>query len=274
MKNIINMIRQNRIMKNRDRIIKNLLFSICGCVMLMSGTCDDPVDVPVDTNKQHQNANIYTFWNWQGNEYYNIDQRINVHQSAPSTYWALRFDFANTDKGGYMGLQTDKSGNNSLAIFSIWEANGYEMGSTGSYCIDFSGEGKGKSCRIPYNFNNNHVYRLRVWRLKSDNMGQWWGAWIMDVNTNKEIHLGNIRSPHGKVLTNTTNNFVEYFGGALPCDGVPKSIATFYPPTANNNDPTNSYQYSSSYKNYSRAACVRGIVNLQNEAAKVTHGGQ
>ena len=240
----------------------------------MSGTCNEPIDIPENSTQQHQNANIYTFWNWQGNEYFNIDQRVNIQQSAPSTYWALRFDFANTDKGGYMGLQTDKSGNNSIAIFSIWGANGCEMGSTGSYCVDFSGEGTGKSCRIPFNIEKNHIYRLRVWRLKSENIGQWWGAWVMDLNTGKETHIGSIRTQYGKVLTNTTNNFVEYFGGALPCDDVPKSIATFYPPTANNNDPTNSFQYNSSYNKYSISTCVRGIVNFQNEAAMVTHGGQ
>ena len=235
----------------------------------MAGRCDDPVE-PVG---QHQNANMYVNWNWTSDKYVNIDQRIAIQQFAPSTYWALLFNFTDSNQGGYMGLQTTKTGSSDgIAIFSLWGANGCQPGSARSYCVDFGNEGTGKSCRIPYSMQKDHIYRLRVWRLSSDNLGQWWGAWVMDLNTQQEVKIGQIRVKQGTLLKNTANNFVEYFGDAVACNKVPQSIATYYPPTANNNDPTNSHEFGSTYKIYSIANCVRGNVVVQNGAPKVTHG--
>ncbi len=243
---------------------------------MMLNSCNLVIEDPViNPTQQHQNANMYTYWKVQGDEYYNIDQRLSIQQLAPSTYWALTFRFKDMSTGGYMGLQTTKLGSKEgIAIFSLWEADSCQKGSTGSYCVDFSGEGVGKSCRIPFNIQLNHIYRLRVWRLENDNLGQWWGAWVKDLDTGIEIHIGKIRVKNAKILKSAPLNFVEYFGGAVSCDKVPQSIATYYPPTFNNNDPDNSHQFGSSYDQFSIANCVKGSVIVQNGAAKVTHGGK
>jgi hypothetical protein len=101
---------------------------------------------------QHQNANIYAFWNFgSATGFWNIDQRVQITKKAPSSYWAMLWGFTATpNEGGYMGLQTDGTRFNGsrgdTAIFSLWNANA----ASGSNCGTFSGEGSGYSCRLAY----------------------------------------------------------------------------------------------------------------------------
>lgn len=263
--------------------MKNLLFLIAAYLLCFAGTCEveDDTGLPPtpNPNQQHQEANMYLFWDWQGNDYYNIDQRIKINTLAPSTFWALSVNFVEQASGAYMGLQTKQDGSqNGLAIFSIWDANGCVAGPNGSYCTDFSGEGTGKSVRVPFQIVPNHTYRFRLWRLEDDENGYWWGAFIMDENTNVETYLGKIRRQGSAALRNNAVDFVEYFGGALPCDDVPISVATFFPPTANNDDPSNAFQFGSKYSSYHMASCVTGqvfvaTVDGQSSVPMVQHGG-
>ncbi|MGW2638339.1 DUF3472 domain-containing protein [Streptomyces sp. NPDC001348] len=228
---------------------------------------------------QHRNANEYALWNMHGaNGFWNIDQRVQITRKANHSYWAMVWDFTATPgKGGYTGLQTDgvrfDHTTGETAIFSLWNANG----SRGSGCGGFGGEGSGRSCRIPYAIDPQTGYRLRVWRLETDSGGQWWGAWVQNMRTGVDTPIGSLRVPRDRSLLGTPSNFSEYFGKAVACDKVPRSVAYFTQPAANALGGGR-YQYGSTYASSTRGNCTRGLVKLVNlgwtKAARVVLGGR
>ncbi|MBM2620278.1 DUF3472 domain-containing protein [Actinoplanes sp. LDG1-06] len=236
------------------------------------------LQVPADAAAQHQNANLYAYWNFHGRSgFWNVDQQVRVSQKARASYWAMNFGFTTTpDEGGYLGLQTDGQRFNGTkgdtAIFSLWNANA----TRGSNCGRFSGEGTGRSCRIPYAISTGTYYRLRVWRLAADSGGQWWGAWVANPATGKDTPIGQIRVPRGKTLLTPPMNFSEYFGPARTCDTVPASAAYFTQPAANSRGG-GSYQYGSVFASSHRGSCTGGSVRVINvgstKAALVRMGG-
>lgn len=188
---------------------------------------------------QQQNANAYVYWDFgqKTDDIWNIDQEIWIAQTAPSSYWALVWNWAaNPTVGGYLGLQIDDDGT-SRAIFSLWNATA----ATGGTCTPFGGEGIGYSCRLPFVIQSDRFYRLRVWRTNADNNGQWWGAWVIEEDkssgTLKEHFLGEIQvnSTYNFIKGgNTITNFSEYYGSSVAhCSEVPMSVCGFTPPAAN-----------------------------------------
>jgi hypothetical protein len=227
---------------------------------------------------QHEDANEYALWNFDGaNGFRNIDQEVQITQKVDHSYWALVWDFRETPgSGGYMGLQTDGTRFNhttgDTVIFSLWNANA----SSGSNCGSFGGEGKGRSCRLPYAIDPHINYRFRVWRLEADASGQWWGAWVRNMKTGVDTPMGRLRVAPNQTLLGIPSNFSEYFGTAVACNEVPQSVANFTQPAANSlgND---AYQYYSRYASSTRGSCTGGSVKLVDlgwtKAAKVTLGG-
>jgi Domain of unknown function (DUF3472) len=227
---------------------------------------------------QHENANIYAFWNFgDASGFWNIDQRVQITQKAPSSYWAMLWGFTSTpNEGGYMGLQTDGSrldgSQGDTAILSLWNANA----ASGSNCGTFSGEGSGYSCRLAYAIYPQTDYRFRIWRLNADAEGQWWAAWIQRMQTGVDTYIGSIRVTANKTLMTPSANFSEYYGNQVPCNAVPQSIAYFTQPAADQLSP-GYYEYGSIFDHYSRASCTGGntvLVDLGwTKAAEVTLGG-
>lgn len=198
-----------------------------------------------------------------GDDLWNIDQVIWVDDQAPSTYWALYFQFAESADGGYIGLQTNGNrfdgSTGDTAIFSLWNANGARGGD--GTCDTFDGEGVGYSCRRAWTLRDGVQYRLRIWRLEKEGDNQWWGGWIHSAATGRDYHLGDIRVPASDHFTfGSPVNFVEYFGEDRPCDDVPVSTASFTQPAGNYLGST--YQYNSSYRqgSFTRLACTGGGV--------------
>jgi hypothetical protein len=226
---------------------------------------------------QHQGGAIAVYWNFHGaNGFWNIDQYVRVLQKSHHSYWAMQWGFTATpNEGGYMGLQTDgirfDGSRGEMAIFSLWNANA----SRGT-CGPFGGEGTGLSCRVPYSFSTNVYYRYRVWRLEADTGGQWWGAWMINMSTGAETHIGSIRVARTKTLTTTPLNFSEYWGDAVACDNVPVSVADFTQPAANSLGGGR-YEFGSVYSSFSRGGCTGGSVNVVDlgttKAARTTLGG-
>ncbi|GLY04492.1 DUF3472 domain-containing protein [Actinoplanes sp. NBRC 101535] len=227
---------------------------------------------------QHQNANIAARWNFNGaTGFWNIDQRVQVTRKARNSYWAMQWGFTSTpNEAGYMGLQTDARRPNGstgdLAIFSLWNATN----ARGSSCGRFGGEGTGWSCRLPYTIDVRTDYRYRVWRLEADGGGQWWGAWVLNVRTGVEQQIGAIRVAGGKNLMTPPLNFSEYWGDAVSCDAVPRSVAVFTQPAANQQRP-GVYQHGSRFAGSTRGACTGGDVHVVDlgwtRAAQTTLGG-
>ena len=198
---------------------------------------------------QHQNAYYYSHWNFAGATagYWNVDQQMKVEQKANASYWALVWKWSRDPQhGGYLGLQTD--GNRSdgsvgdTAIFSLWNANA----ANGPACGTFGGEGVGYSCRLAFPIKTDAYYRLRVWRLDADSHGQWWGAWIQDLNTGVDSYVGSIRVASLFTTMTAVENFAEYYGPAVACSSVPMSKVLWTQPAANSRGGGR-YQYGSSY---------------------------
>jgi hypothetical protein len=141
------------------------------------------------------------------------------------------------------------------AIFSLWNASA----ANGPHCGTFDGEGNGWSCRLAYPFTTGTLYRYRVWRMSADAGGQWWGAWIQNTSTGVDTYVGSIRVAGSWTLMTNVQNFVEYFGTAVPsCSAVPKSRAVWTQPAANRG--SSAYQYGSTYLATpgDRGACTGG----------------
>lgn len=228
---------------------------------------------------QHQNANLYAYWNFHGrNGFWNVDQQVRIAQKASSSYWAMNFGFTATPSdGGYMGLQTNgrrfNGSTGDTAIFSLWNATA----TRGANCGRFGGEGTGRSCRIAYPISTGAYYRMRIWRLEADSAGQWWGAWILNPATGKDSAIGQIRVPRAKNLLTTPMNFSEYFGPARTCDTVPVSVAYFTQPAANSRGGGR-YDYGSVFSSSHRGSCTGGSVRVatvgSTRAAVIRMGGR
>ena len=225
---------------------------------------------------QHQNANLYVFWNWAGSGSWNVDQHVRIGLKAPATYWAQLWSWTDASYGGYIGLQTDGNrfdgSRGDTAIFSLWNSNG----SSGPSCGVFGGEGTGHSCRAAYPIQTGRYYRLRVWRLGADSLGQWWGGYLKDETTGVETWLGDIRVPASHQLIAQPSNFTEYYGTAVSCDSVPLSTVYWTQPAANHLG-SGSYQYGSSYSSSRRGNCTGGTASAHDfgftRGARVDMGG-
>jgi hypothetical protein len=225
--------------------------------------------------QQHQNGNMYLFYDIPYNQYYNIDQEITPQQIAPSTFWALTFGFNELEEGGYIGIQTDYSNSKKgLFIFSIWNAIDAEKGDLESYIVDFGGEGEGKSCRISMPLVESHIYRLRVWQLESSGSGTYWGAWILDKTINKEYYLGKIKTNKQSTLSNYVSNFVEYYGEKKPCNKVPFSQALFHSIKFNCDDNLGSCKNIYNPYKFIYSNCVLGKCILNSNHSNVSFGGE
>ncbi len=229
---------------------------------------------------QQQNANAYAYWKLSaGAGIWNVDQNIQIRQSAASTYWAGNWRWNNPEPsgGGYFGVQENgvrfDGTSGDTAIFSIWNANG----TRGPGCGTFGGEGTGHSCRIAYPIYNDRMLRLRLWRQEADANGQWWGAWIKDQVTGVEQSIGGIRAPLNATAVSSYMNFTEYFGPAVPAnDRVPRSIADYTQPAANQ-QTEGLYEAVGSFSGASVGSGTTGSVELVSlgwtNAARITMGG-
>lgn len=178
----------------------------------------------------------YSNWTWPSTStgYYNFDQRITVidYGSGARYFWAHQFGFL-SGSGGYLGLQIGSYPNNSkIALFSIWGANA----ASGPRCSTFQEQGAGYTCRLdPYNWAIGRAYRLRIWTVSTDSMGEWWGAWVQDTATGADSYIGSIRVPLSwGWLTSGSVAWTEDFGPRpSTCAGFSGAKAQFDFPTAN-----------------------------------------
>jgi hypothetical protein len=257
----------------RLRAIAGGCFAVVAAVALTAAGSS-----PAQAQPQHQWGAMYADWNFDGSTgFWNVDQQIQVTRKAGSTYWAMTWSFTAGDEGGgYLGVQTDGNrfdgSTGDTAIFSLWNADA----SRGPSCGTFAGEGEGRSCRAAYRIDPQVDYRLRVWRLENDGVGQWWGGWIRDQSSGREIDLGQLRVDSAKTLMSPPSNFTEYFGPARSCDAVEISTVYFTQPAANQSAP-DVYAVGSTPGATRRADCTGGVAEVVDlgwtKAVKVTMGG-
>jgi len=180
----------------------------------------------------------YSWWYWPASStgYYNFDERVTIIGHSPGThyFWAHQIGFVGGD-GGYLGLQVGSYPNNTkIALFSLWGANGAE----GANCGPFVEGGAGYTCRIdPFNWVTGRAYRLRVWAVGADALGEWWGAWVQDTVTGVDSYVGKLRVPTswGGLRPDWSVSWTEYFGSRPKnCAKIPWAKAQFDYPTADN----------------------------------------
>ena len=167
-------------------------------------------------------------------EVWNVDQEVWIPRTANSSFWPLVWDWKGSDSGGYLGLQQQGDGQQNVR-FSIWDATTAE----GPNCRTFDGEGIGYTCILNVTIDTKKFYRYRLYRMATEPDGQWWGGWLIEGDasgTLVEHYIGRIKAPTGAQSVDPAqiNNFVEFFGGAVPrCRDVPLSIAGLTPPAVN-----------------------------------------
>lgn len=146
-------------------------------------------------------------------------------------YWSNQVGWAN-GHGGYAGMQTNADPSRNLFLFSVWDVTEARVGSAGSWCEPFGGEGEGMSCRIWKAWTAGHTYEFHY---RAEGSG-WWGMTITDRYDGSSFKLGSIRV--GSDLMNPTSvSWVEYYrwsDSRSSCATEPYSRATFGLPIGNN----------------------------------------
>ncbi|KAI0562789.1 hypothetical protein FGB62_53g05 [Gracilaria domingensis] len=138
-----------------------------------------------------------------------------------------------------------------------------------AYAGTFGGEGVGCSCKIPFDWQEGKQYRLRLFEIadaRYPDQPEWWGAWVMDMETVQETFIGQIKVPAAwGWMKGSTNFFVEYYLSVPSCGETPFQQATLHTPTRENGRvvPTG----DPSVKNYGTCADSASItVGAQEEA--------
>ena len=197
-----------------------------------------PTVSPVNAAQQQWGA---SYLDWSGallSVDSTISQIIQPLEVSPQMYWEAGWHWDNVPDGGYGGIQSKgilADGTISdLAIFSIWNALGAIPGA-GAGCTPFGGEGIGYSCRTPITLIAGNKYKISF-GVDTARGPQWWIATISDLTKGTTSVIGSIETNSKIAKATNWNNFIEYWGQAVPCDAVGAASAKFYVPTSNNPD--------------------------------------
>jgi hypothetical protein len=140
--------------------------------------------------------------------------------------------------GAYAGLQTNGYDGSQwvgkMALFSVWDVSTgvpetYGKGTT------FGGEGTGFSVRIPYDWQINTSYRLKIYIDQDASSGdRLWGASLTNLTNGVVTRIGRIYVPasRGKIYGPVTFH-ERYMGPVDDCSAVKKSQVSFTNMTAN-----------------------------------------
>ncbi|UUN30767.1 ricin-type beta-trefoil lectin domain protein [Streptomyces sp. FIT100] len=176
----------------------------------------------------------YTHYSWSGvSGLSDVTFRTTVDQDPGYTaniFWSHQFGFTQGN-GAYTGMQSN-GGQQRTFLFSLWDATEAKLGSAGSYCLDFGGEGVGKSCRMRHDWAQGHTYAFRV----AHEGDRWFGVTVTDETTGASLKLGSIRAGSTQIATGGMVDWTEYFefgDPQLTCYDQPYSRATFGLPKGN-----------------------------------------
>lgn len=180
---------------------------------------------------------------------------------------ANHVNYKNSDQGGYIGLQAGGNYGNQvkdIAIFSIFWAERFVAGANAKcsqsneiwYADDnpwspqitdvkntdqsrkIAG-GPYTSCRLPVPLKKGGHYKLKINEIadaRKPDDPEWWGAWFIDTDTNKEHYIGKIQVPGSwKWLNSSVGGFIEHFK-SMPndCGSIPGSAASYDQALADN----------------------------------------
>jgi hypothetical protein len=141
-----------------------------------------------------------------------------------NVFWSNQFSLLG-GQGGYTGMQSN-GGDKRMFLFSLWDATEAKPGSPGSYCLNFGGEGVGKSCRMAHAWQAGHKYRFHL-AFEGD---RWLGVTVTDMTTNQSFKLGSIRAKADKISPKGMVDWTEYFEwseATSECNNQPYTSALF-----------------------------------------------
>ena len=194
--------------------------------------------VPATAAQQQWGA---AYLDWNGallSDKSSMSQVIQPLEISPKMYWEAGWHWDNIKDGGYGGIQSAgilANGTLSdLAIFSIWNGLGATPG-PGAGCTPFGGEGIGYSCRIPIKLIAGNKYEISF-GVDTARGPQWWISHVTDLSDGVKRVIGSIETTSSIAKATNWNNFIEYWGQAVPCDAVGAASAKFYTPTSTNPD--------------------------------------
>ena len=194
------------------------------------------IGVPANAGQQQWGA---SYLDWSGallSVDSTISQVIQPLEVSPNMFWEAGWRWDNLADGGYGGIQSSGILSDGkvadLAIFSVWNGLGAIPGE-GAGCTPFGGEGIGYSCRIPISLKAKNSYRLSF-GVDANRGPQWWLATITDLSDGKKRLIGSIETNSRIAKATNWNNFIEYWGQAVPCDAVGPASAKFYVPISTN----------------------------------------
>lgn len=122
-----------------------------------------------------------------------------------SIFWSNQFNFGD-GQTAYTGMQSN-GGDPRQFLFSVWDATEARPGSQGSKCVAFDGEGRGRSCRMHYEWKEGHRYEFSV----AHEGDRWFGVTVTDIEAGVSFKLGSIRSKFSRISSSDMETWTEYF---------------------------------------------------------------
>jgi hypothetical protein len=175
----------------------------------------------------------YVWWDFGIDAFQSLYINITIYEEPDSNdglYFQMYQGRIN-DIGFYFGLQTDvyKPSVGSTGkglIFSRWQTRDLsdvrtaEGGWSQSACY----EGDFVGIRKHYEWTN-HSYQLKLAYIESDDVGDWYGVWIYDLDSSTENFLGSIRFPVTKTsasgIANGWVTWTELYYKDIPQTPIP-----------------------------------------------------
>ncbi|MEU1346222.1 ricin-type beta-trefoil lectin domain protein [Streptomyces sp. NPDC005775] len=191
------------------------------------------------TNYSFAGAPVLTDVTWSTTVLHDPGYRANV-------FWSHQFGF-DKGSGAYFGMQSN-GGSKRTLLFSVWDVSEAKTGSSGSWCLNFGGEGEGMSCRMNLDWTAGHRYTFEV-AAEGDG---WFGATVADTVTGASYKLGSIRTPAAAISPSGMVDWTEYFewnNSRSTCYDQPFSDARFGVPTGNGGTVTGAVASTSSSDN-------------------------
>jgi hypothetical protein len=150
----------------------------------------------------------YVTWNFGRDDLQSINFTIRIYDEPSSVdglYYQM-YQGAINGEGFYFGLQTDvfKPGvgpSGKGLIFSRWGTRDLSNArvSEGGWTQSAGYEGDFIGIRMNYPWTT-HTYRLRIAKMESDEVGDWYGIWIRDLEAGSETYFGALRFPRSLTL--------------------------------------------------------------------------
>lgn len=145
----------------------------------------------------------YVYWDFGRDNFQSFNITIRIYDEPSfqdGLYFQMYQGFIN-DVGFYFGIQTDVYRPNVGStgkglIFSRWETRDLSNAKPVDDGWTQSAGYEGDFIGIRKNYEwTTHTYRLKIAKVDTDDIGDWYGVWINDLDTGDVDYLGSIRFP-------------------------------------------------------------------------------